>query len=127
VTEGQYRVGYMAEKGAESRNNRLKTKSNVILNGAPFIFRYSAGKSERSPSMEIDVKEGTGEAVKYRFSRARRVNTARQSKGLPSSHYLIIDVILNRCKSHLQTGIVTSRRLGMLSNDLLEREDPLCV
>lgn len=68
-----------------------------------------------------------GEAVKCRFSRARRVNTARQSKDLPSSYYLIIGVILNRCKSHLQTEIVTSRRLGMLSNDLLERADPLCA
>lgn len=86
--------------------------------------------------MEIDARRGTGgggrggtggEAVKCRFSRARRVNTARQSKDLPSSYYLIIGVILNRCKSHLQTEIVTSRRLGMLSNDLLERADPLCA
>lgn len=76
--------------------------------------------------MEIVGRERTGKRrLNAGSRRARRVNTARQSKGLPSSHYLIIGIILNCCKSHLQTGIVTSHRLGMLSNDLLEKEDPL--
>lgn len=84
--------------------------------------------------MEIDAGRGTGRGEGGGERRlnagsrgARRVNTARQSKDLPSSYYLIIGVILNRCKSHLQTEIVTSRRLGMLSNDLLGRADPLCA
>lgn len=123
----------ICDRGAASRGIRARPEErarkvvitdlkngecNVISTGAPFIFHYSAGKSERSPSMEIDVRGGRLNAGSLESS--RRVNTARQSKGLPSSHYLIIGVILNRSKSHLQTGIVTSRRVGVLSNDLLE-------
>lgn len=81
-------------------------------------------RNVRLQSIEIDVRGGY-ERLRLNagsLTRARRVNTARQSKDLPSSHYLIIGVILNRCKSHLRTGRVTSRRLGVLSNDLLLRE-----
>lgn len=71
--------------------------------------------------MEIDVMEGTRGSevlVKCQFSKARRVNTARQSKGLPSSHYLIIGVILRATYGRVDSDESPSR----LSNDHLERK-----
>lgn len=107
-------------------------ESNVISKGRPFIFLIVTQQENRSVihrwKSTRGEEQGGGERRLNAGSRgARRVNTARQSKDLPSSYYLIIGVILNRCKSHLQTEIVTSRRLGMLSNDLLGRADPLCA
>lgn len=47
-----------------------------------------------------------------------RVNTARQSKGLPISHYLIIGVILRATYGRGDSDVPPSR----LSNDHLERD-----
>lgn len=61
---------------------------------------------------------GLGGTVKCQFFKIRRVNTARQSKGLPSSHYLIIGIIL---KEPLMDERNSDEPPSRLSNDHLER------
>lgn len=71
----------------------------------------------------MEGTRGSEVLVKCQFPETRRVNTARQSKGLPSSHYLIIGVILRATYGRADSDESPSR----LSNDHPEREEIFCA